>query len=488
MINKKSDILTVELKKKIDGLIDAKKYKDALTMVNDILHRDPNNPDGLSMKASILGLGGQYESALEVVNLALKDRPDDYTLWHRKGISLYYLGKYPEALDAFEQCLKIRPSFVRALSKKISSLTLMGKYQLAVELFEESDLTEDTYNDQLNNIGYACLELGDYEKAEKYLNEAKLKQPHVVVFFNIAELYRRKKKYTKFIIALLRAKFKKFCNKHFHRADIRRKKFGSDLFIGPGKLFTTNSQIREIKAILKLFGETPHWAALCNDTFKWFAINIPYNLLGNNNFKGDIDIIVSMPKGWPPKEDGPSWYRSFEVKSILVEKTGKARSLGQGRRKKIKISKQLKKLKNFGCEQIILLEIYGLERGFSDKFDFPTQEIIDEINDKVNLIKNDGFGYLIIANEPSATHQDGFGGKFFFPNNILVGQLNTVSSPFNELVDYIDKFSQSEIKQRNVRGLPLICYCRKCKKLILVDASDKNLICYHCNQSILKYL
>ena len=484
MFDKKQNILTKELKKKINKLIDIKNYKGALVMIDDILRQDPNNIDGLSIKISIFGLDNRYKDALKVVKLALKNSPKDYTLWHKKGISLYYLGRYPEALDSFEKCLKIKPDFIRALDKKISSLLLMKEYQTAVELFEGSDLTEDAYNGQLSNIGYAYLELGDYEKSEKYLNEAKLKQANIIVFYNIAELYRRKKKYIKFINALLQAKLKGFCDKYFHEKT-KKRNLGPDLFIGPGKLFTVNPQIRETKAILKLF-ETPYWSALCNDTFKWFAINIPYDLLGDNSFKGDLDIIVSMPKSFSSDENTPSRYRSFEVKSILIEKTGRTRSLGRGKHKKI--HNQLKKLKNFGSEQVILLEIYGLERGSSQKFDFPTQEIMQEINNKASLIKNDGFGYLIAANEPLATHQDGYGGKFFIPNNILVGQLNVVSSPFSELADHLDKFSQSETKKHKVNGLPLICYCKKCKKLILVGAFDKILTCYYCNQSILEYL
>ncbi len=461
------------------ALMEKDELDNALLIVGDILKDDKTNIKALELKVSILGLFERYKEAVNVMDEALKIDSANHLLWFKRGVSLYHLNNYNDALTSFDTCLKIKPNFHRALGKKISALMLIGRYKEAVKLYEESDLDEDSYKRQFNNIGYTYLELGDYKKAELYLKKAELTDNHEIILYNLAELYKRKKNYLRSIYFFTRAKWRSLFKKD---TDIKNQ-WSVDKFIGPGKLFLVNSQLREIKAILKLF-RTPHWAALCNDTFRWFAINIPCNLLGNNGFETDIDIIVNMPKGLPFDEHTPSRYRSFEVKSILIDNKGKAKSLNRGENKRKRIYNKLKLFQGFGSDQVILLEIYGVARGFSDHLTFPTVEVRNEAKNKIDLIKNDGFGYLVIQDEASETIQDGYGGKYYFPMNLLVGQPHEIKSPFKELVEHIGKFYETEIQKRGMSGLLAITYCKKCKELFLINTNDDNPTCYNCGRSI----
>ncbi|MDD4289929.1 MAG: tetratricopeptide repeat protein [Patescibacteria group bacterium] len=477
----KIDIFTTDIRKNIEFLVNKKEYDPALLIIEDILNKDPNHLDVLKTKLSILGLMHKHEKLIILADIIIEKIKNDYIIYFKKGVSLYHLKKYNESLLSLNECLKIRPNFHRALSYKISILTILGKHQEAVTLYEESDLDEDGQITSFNNIGYSYLELGNYSKAEEYLIKARSTDSHIKILYNLTELYRRKRSYFKFIEFYIKARLKKFISKYYK---ISKNKFewSIDKFIGPGKLFITNSQIRETKAIMKLF-KTPHWSALCNDTFIWFAVNIPLHLLENNkSIKGDIDILVKMPETFPFNENTLSRYRSFEVKSILVNRNGKSKSLKTGKHQKI--YEQLKKLKKFGSGQVILLEIYALERGFSDCNVFPTTEIEREIINKANLIKNDGFGYLIIKDEASKSIQDGSGGVFYVPDNVLIGYPNIIKSPFVDLVNYLDEFYKREIQKRGFCGLPIITYCKKCKKLILINASEEENKCPNCDYEI----
>ncbi|MBN1325739.1 tetratricopeptide repeat protein [Candidatus Falkowbacteria bacterium] len=480
-----NEIYTPELQKRVQELASQKRYKDSLSIINGMIAKD-NNIRALSDKVAILGMDGQYDESIRIAEIALGKKPDDYLLWYYKGVSLFYLKNYSEALDSFDHCLQINRGFIKAIYKKIFILLFTNKLKEATGLFESTDLPIYEYNNLLNNIGYAFVELGDYEKSYNYLSRAKYVERNPIVFYNLAELFHRKKDYIRFIYYFIRAKLRKFRN-HYWGKEIKDsdKENADNKFLGPGKMFSVKAQVRETKSILKLF-QTPNWAALCNDTFTWFAINIPYELINNHKFKGDIDLLVKMPKELPPIEDGPARYRSFEIKSILVEKSGKARSLKRGKHKNA--LKQLKKLKEFGSDQVILLEIYHIERGFSNFNNFPTQEIKQEIINKTNLFKENEFGYLIIRDEPSATIQDGMGGILSFPQNILTARPHTIKSPFIDLIKYIDEFWKKETSNRSFGGISVISYCKRCKKLIILDTRDETMTCSNCRSSILEYL
>lgn len=464
--------------KQINHLKDCGELNKALSVVNNILERDATNVEALGHKISILGLLNKNEYLIKIADYAINLYSSNYSFHFMRGIALYHFHKFKDALESFDSCLKINPKHHRALGKKISTLILLGRYKEAVELYELNDLDEDSYKQEFNNIGYAYLEIGDYEKAELYLNGAMDNSRHPVTIYNLARLYRKKKNYCKYLKFFILARFKTIFN---YKKNNLSQKWDIDKFLGPGKLFRTNSQIRETKSILKIF-RTPNWAALCNDTFNWFAFNIPMDLLHNNDFKGDIDIIVSMPGSFPPNLETPPRYRCFEVKSILVKKDGEAKSLKRGKHKKIR--SQLNKLIKFGSYQVILLEIYALERGFSNNLSFPTDEIGKEIATKANLLKSNEVGYLIITDEAVDNIQDGFGGKYSFPINILVGPPHTISKPFSDLVNYLDTFYKEEGAKLSVEGFSAITFCDKCKELVLFPTNSDALICYKCGNKI----
>ena len=166
-------------------------------------------------------------------------------------------------------------------------------------------------------------------------------------------------------------------------------------------------------------------------------------------------------------------YRGFEVKTLLLIVMGilNQRSVVL---KHQKIKGQLDKLKQFGCEQIFLLELFVLERGYSSRNNFPSDEINKEILEKAKYLQKLGYGYVVMAEEPSPTHDDESGGMVHMPINVLRTTSNSIGSHFQNLVDSIDKFLADSTTQDMLANLSQhdqfgtkVGYCVSCKKLTM---------------------
>ncbi len=258
----------------------------------------------------------------------------------------------------------------------------------------------------------------------------------------------------------------------------------------PGFLFISDSQQRETRSILKLLGNMMNFMHLCNGTFTWFAINIPYFSQGIfNENKGDIDIILKRPRKFGDY-DADFTYRGFEVKTILVDKNNNAKSLKRGDRHYLKIKSQLSKLIDFGCEQVFYLEIYVIERGHVLVNEFPSGEVLVEMNKKVAMLKDMGCGYVVLLEEPASTMDDYAGGIWRMPINIIPSTNNTIKPEFDNLVNEIDRvFEQNGGFGRSGGGRgglsQTIIYCRSCKRLSSIESFSEELFkCSNCGNTL----
>lgn len=61
-----------------------------------------------------------------------------------------------------------------------------------------------------------------------------------------------------------------------------------------------------------------HWGMADGLVFKWYAVNLPMNLVLNAGFVGDIDLIVCLREGRGPSAN--LIYKTWEAKVALVDK------------------------------------------------------------------------------------------------------------------------------------------------------------------------
>ena len=146
----------------------------------------------------------------------------------------------------------------------------------------------------------------------------------------------------------------------------------------------------------------------------------------------------------------------------------------------------MNKLKKLGCEQIFLLELYVIERGFSNIYNFPTSVIRSEVDKKIEKLKNKGFGYSMMCHEPLIYAHDEGNGINHMPYSILPTKDNEITESFKKLTKYIDDFYKEErIKYGEPRKFTVISYCKHCKNLIMVYSEDTSFICPKCGDLFL---
>jgi hypothetical protein len=112
-------------------------------------------------------------------------------------------------------------------------------------------------------------------------------------------------------------------------------------------LFDSNPQYRERATLFRVFSLLPLFSSLLSGCVcRWFAVNIRMDLVTNDGYAGDIDIIACLNR-WPnnlspwPNNQSPwpsdtrkqrSFCRTWEVKVAKLHENGEARSLKGGGR------------------------------------------------------------------------------------------------------------------------------------------------------------
>lgn len=476
-------------------------FEEALQLVLAEEQYRPGAPDVLAEKAALLGTLQRFEEAIAAADEAIAADPSDYNTYHNKGVDLYELDRYSEALCAFDACLALKPNLAVAIKKKISCLIYLSRFEEAAQLYEDSDLPELSDDIWHSNLGFLYLQLGRHDKAVSFLSRANSTNPYdPITHYNLAYLRQKMRNPMGFLwhrVAFLILTWltkvgilDRFGNK---RTALPPHIMEASLFIGSGRLYSVDSQEREIRAILKLI-RGPYRRTLCNDTYRWFAINIPYDAAEANRLKGDIDIIVSRPR-YIRDHDAGFTYRGFQVKTILAGKTGATQAEKRGPRWLKQIKKQLDVLKEFGCEQVYLLELYILERGYSKSNRFPPLHLRQDIVIKADYLRTYGYGYAIIADEPLAIKDDESAGVLHHPIEVLTAVNNPIGRGFQILADTIDAFHRRAIsdpafglkEQEGRRFVPITSYCYKCKDFTLLLSSELRVPeCPRCGRKVWK--
>lgn len=251
-------------------------------------------------------------------------------------------------------------------------------------------------------------------------------------------------------------------------------------------LFDFDAQHRETAAIWRLFQNMPlHYGLVDGRVFRWWAINIPLNLLRSSSFNGDIDLMVCTLS--TPLEPPGVFYKTWETKLILVEKSGRPRSLKRG--KTVGILNQLKIQRKFGSPDVSLLELYLHEFGSKTFKFFPTPEIFQVVERRAKELKEHLFGYQILpfthgkndAAEDFGVYSLENPFQRFRPSIELLRAPKTgATAEFLTLAQYLWAFAESESKLLSLPlGFVAITYCRFCRKLCLIHKRGR-VRCYYC--------
>ncbi len=228
-----------------------------------------------------------------------------------------------------------------------------------------------------------------------------------------------------------------------------------------------------------------HYGLVDGRIFRWWGINIPLNLLPSSNFHGDIDLMVCTLS--TPREAPGVFYKTWEIKLVLVGKAGRIRSLKGG--KTPDILNQLRIHRKFGSPDASLLELYLHEAGSKTLKSFPTAEVFHVVEKRAKELQKQLFGYHILpfAHGKNEKGEDvGLVGiENPFDKHRMSFELSRAvktetKGEFQNLAQHLWAFAEGEAKQRSrPLGLVAITYCRTCKNLCLIHRREEA-CCYHC--------
>jgi hypothetical protein len=227
-----------------------------------------------------------------------------------------------------------------------------------------------------------------------------------------------------------------------------------------------------------------HFGLADDRIFRWWAINIPLNLL-TPNFHGDIDLMICTLS--TPRESPGIFYKTWEVKLMLVDASGKPHSLKSNRTERI--INQLKIQRKFGSPDVSLLELYLHEAGSETFLHFPTEEVFLVVEKRARALQKQLFGYQVLPFAHKKNEQAEDFGIFTLHNpfqlrqptiNFLRAAKTEANGKFLELAQHLSAFAESESKRLSKSlGFVVVTYCRVCHKLCLIHKRD-DACCYYC--------
>lgn len=251
-------------------------------------------------------------------------------------------------------------------------------------------------------------------------------------------------------------------------------------------LFQFDPQNRESAAIWRLVRKLPLNFGLADGRiFRWWAINIPLNLLPSSRFYGDIDLMICTLS--TPMEPPSIFYKTWEIKLMLVDKSGKPRSLKSNKTEEI--LNQLRIHREFGSPEVSLLELYLHEAGSKAFKFFPQEGVFVVVEKRAKELQKRLFGYQVL---PFGHGKNESGEDFgiFTPQNpfnprkatvdLLRAARTEAKGAFLELAQYLSAFAESESKRLSrPLGAAVVAYCRVCRELCLIHRKDE-VRCYRC--------
>jgi hypothetical protein len=228
-----------------------------------------------------------------------------------------------------------------------------------------------------------------------------------------------------------------------------------------------------------------HFGLADGRIFRWWAINIPLNLLPSSRFYGDIDLMICTLS--TPRESPGIFYKTWEVKLMLVDESGKPHSLKSNKTEGT--VNQLKIHRKFGSPDVSLLDLYLHEAGSKGFPNFPTEEVFLVVEKRAKALQKHLFGYQVLpfAHNKNELAEDF--GVFTLPNpfepqqptvTLLRAARTQANGAFLELAQHLSAFAESESKSLSkLLGFAVVTYCRVCRKLCLIHKRDE-VRCYRC--------
>jgi len=151
----------------------AKDYEAALAAADDYLAAFPNSGAGWRFRGYALNIGKKHDEAVLAFRKSVAADSLDYFSWFELGSTLERQKRVDEAADAFRHVLRIRRKDAPA-SNYLGYMWAEAGVMLdsARQLIEDALEKEPENGAYLDSYAWVYYQLGDYEKAHRYIKEA----------------------------------------------------------------------------------------------------------------------------------------------------------------------------------------------------------------------------------------------------------------------------------------------------------------------------
>jgi Flp pilus assembly protein TadD len=138
-----------------------------------LLEVDENNWRAHNSMGVLADLEKEFDQARDHYLAALKIRPDLAMLWNNLGYSVYLMGDLERAIKYITRALELDPHHEASRQNLALVYVRQDEFEAALATLLESEDVPTAYT----NIGYLAYMVGNYEKAEEYLEEAIRQSP-----------------------------------------------------------------------------------------------------------------------------------------------------------------------------------------------------------------------------------------------------------------------------------------------------------------------
>ena len=168
-----NDTIDIE---RAEKLIDFGNYYGLLSYSHEILRQNPNDMDAIFYRGvAVWGTGG-YQRAIEYFDQILENDSEHKRASYFKSKSLFDLQKYDEALISIDKALEIDSSYEEAKLHREIILTEKNK--------ESEQPPIRTKAEQLTRQGTLLAQMGDYQGALRFIDQALELEPNNLTALN----------------------------------------------------------------------------------------------------------------------------------------------------------------------------------------------------------------------------------------------------------------------------------------------------------------
>ena len=162
----------------------------AITLLDALIQKDPNQAELYNLKATCLSKGGKDEEALEWYEKAISHM-ESATYWNNKGLILQKLERKTEAQAAFEYALYLESDHFLS-TYNLGNLFIETDPACAREWYEKALALNPNHPYTLLNLGFLYTEAKEYSRAEEYYTKAlEVKDRYAAAAFYRGDLAQR---------------------------------------------------------------------------------------------------------------------------------------------------------------------------------------------------------------------------------------------------------------------------------------------------------